>query len=955
MRFSRCAGSIIVVVLSLFIEINSFPSTTISSTSNVDLVVSTANETTTPATLPSEAKLDLKPIIRSMHVESNVSSRYANTLVTSRVANPAGKANEVTFSIVIPETAFITGFNMEIEGKVYEAYIKEKAEAKKVYENAVSSGQAAAHVAVQARDSNHFTVSVNLEPESKAIFRLRYEELLTRRLGLYNLVVNLNPGQIVDDLTVDVDIQENSPITKILVPELRTGNEIDAQPTDAQNQYASTILTEDNSHAKVHFSPNKEQQMELIKLFKAKNAEISTPPPYPYSSFITNPIKEPADSGVSGQFVVQYDVNRNVNGEVLVNDGYFVHFFAPDDLKPLSKHVIFVLDVSGSMAGRKINQLKEAMESILQNLNPGDFFNIMDFSYGAKVYNLDDPNNHAIYKSISDSFYGEPIPKEKAPEVPPKPQPATPENIKKAKEIIQQLHASGGTNINDALTTALKIANYGIAMQESSDVAQSSKGVIRHEPMIIFLTDGDPTVGETNTKNILSAVTKLNTKKTAIFSLAFGEDADRNFLRKISLKNYGFLRHIYEAADAAQQLKHFYRQISSPLLANITYTYPIDQIDDDSVTKKVFEHFFMGSEIIIAGKLLKSQVVDNSFKISADSVSGPIDYIPNLPEEKKKKEEFWPLEKLWAYLTVKQLLDQSDSDSEKSDDPKSPEKKALAIALKYSFVTSLTSLVVVKPNSSSAVDAESLQSTQQPAAYPLSGIPLMLGGFGGQSGAYGAPAPASAYSPSSYSGGGFVSNRASSASSASFSTQFFPMKRMPLPTYHYFMRQPVQRIAHDSYNIGSRISDPVPVQDNLESVAIEEEQGTFDSDIVPLLPPARTTTFTPFVELPKPCLSKYKLENYTWLEQYLSDKENTIQIPTANKSNATYKLKTITDTMDDLKDAPCENSFGGGSGVCKYLTECEDLAEAFKDLVTYLNYSCDTNGYAGVCCKAKVR
>ncbi|XP_077295080.1 inter-alpha-trypsin inhibitor heavy chain H4-like isoform X11 [Arctopsyche grandis] len=930
MRFSRCAGSIIVVVLSLFIEINSFPSTTISSTSNVDLVVSTANETTTPATLPSEAKLDLKPIIRSMHVESNVSSRYANTLVTSRVANPAGKANEVTFSIVIPETAFITGFNMEIEGKVYEAYIKEKAEAKKVYENAVSSGQAAAHVAVQARDSNHFTVSVNLEPESKAIFRLRYEELLTRRLGLYNLVVNLNPGQIVDDLTVDVDIQENSPITKILVPELRTGNEIDAQPTDAQNQYASTILTEDNSHAKVHFSPNKEQQMELIKLFKAKNAEISTPPPYPYSSFITNPIKEPADSGVSGQFVVQYDVNRNVNGEVLVNDGYFVHFFAPDDLKPLSKHVIFVLDVSGSMAGRKINQLKEAMESILQNLNPGDFFNIMDFSYGAKVYNLDDPNNHAIYKSISDSFYGEPIPKEKAPEVPPKPQPATPENIKKAKEIIQQLHASGGTNINDALTTALKIANYGIAMQESSDVAQSSKGVIRHEPMIIFLTDGDPTVGETNTKNILSAVTKLNTKKTAIFSLAFGEDADRNFLRKISLKNYGFLRHIYEAADAAQQLKHFYRQISSPLLANITYTYPIDQIDDDSVTKKVFEHFFMGSEIIIAGKLLKSQVVDNSFKISADSVSGPIDYIPNLPEEKKKKEEFWPLEKLWAYLTVKQLLDQSDSDSEKSDDPKSPEKKALAIALKYSFVTSLTSLVVVKPNSSSAVDAESLQSTPV-----LSGIPLSLRLASAH---YIARKPIS-HIPTTTRG--------------NYNMQIQYM--LGIDQVDSVMRQPVQRIAHDSYNIGSRISDPVPVQDNLESVAIEEEQGTFDSDIVPLLPPARTTTFTPFVELPKPCLSKYKLENYTWLEQYLSDKENTIQIPTANKSNATYKLKTITDTMDDLKDAPCENSFGGGSGVCKYLTECEDLAEAFKDLVTYLNYSCDTNGYAGVCCKAKVR
>lgn len=54
------------------------------------------------------------------------------------------------------------------------------------------------------------------------------------------------------------------------------------------------------------------------------------------------------------------------------------------------------------------------------------------------------------------------------------------------------------------------------------NIISASKSAIRHEPMIIFLTDGDPTVGETNTKNILSAVTKLNTKKTAIFSLAFG-------------------------------------------------------------------------------------------------------------------------------------------------------------------------------------------------------------------------------------------------------------------------------------------------------------------------------------------------------------------------------------------------------------------------------------------------
>lgn len=57
---------------------------------------------------------------------------------------------------------------------------------------------------MSARDSNRFTVSVNIEPETKASFWLTYEELLQRRDGRYELVVNLHPGQPVKDLTVEV-------------------------------------------------------------------------------------------------------------------------------------------------------------------------------------------------------------------------------------------------------------------------------------------------------------------------------------------------------------------------------------------------------------------------------------------------------------------------------------------------------------------------------------------------------------------------------------------------------------------------------------------------------------------------------------------------------------------------------------------------------------------------------
>lgn len=68
-----------------------------------------------------------------------------------------------------------------------------------------------------------------------------------------------------------------------------------------------------------------------------------------------------------------------------VNDGYFVHFFSPSELQPLRKHAIFVLDVSGSMDGRKIEQLREAMAAILDDLKEGDFFNLIAFSSDVKV------------------------------------------------------------------------------------------------------------------------------------------------------------------------------------------------------------------------------------------------------------------------------------------------------------------------------------------------------------------------------------------------------------------------------------------------------------------------------------------------------------------------------------------------------------------------------------------
>ena len=93
-----------------------------------------------------------------------------------------------------------------------------------------------------------------------------------------------------------------------------------------------------------------------------------------------------------GQFIVQYDVDMDSSGgnEIQVLDGYFVHHFAPENLQTLPRHVIFVVDVSGSMHGTKLKQTKDAMVTILDDMTEQDYFDIITFSTGVSYWQSDE-------------------------------------------------------------------------------------------------------------------------------------------------------------------------------------------------------------------------------------------------------------------------------------------------------------------------------------------------------------------------------------------------------------------------------------------------------------------------------------------------------------------------------------------------------------------------------------
>ncbi|KAF5288023.1 hypothetical protein FQA39_LY15552 [Lamprigera yunnana] len=615
------------------------------------------------------------PQIYQMNIKSSIKNRFAHTTVTSKVRNYADKAQEVIFSIILPESAYISGFVMEIDGKNYTAYVKEKEEAKKTYDAAISSGLSAAHVSVSARDSNRFTVNVNVEPQKKAAFFLSYEQLLNRQEGRYEQVINIHPGQPVEDLSAEVSISETRKLVDLKAPPLRSGNDVGKD--DKQLDPQAHIEIVDDKTAVVKFSPNVERQKQLAHIIGTME-----------------------ENGFAGQFVVQYDVERDPHGgEVLVQDGYFVHFFAPTDIKPLPKQVVFILDTSGSMWGQKIQQLREAMIKILEQLNEQDSFNLVEFNSNTRVWDLND-NSASVWYPQSNRWYYSEEPDHKIITLEngtfPRAYSANADNIKKAKDSVEKLKSDGSTNMHRALELGLHLVQ----------VEREDKSNIKRQPMIIFLTDGDPT--DFSTTEIANKISEFNSgpRKAPIFALSFGQGADKKFLQNLSLRNSGFARHIYEAADASLQLQDFYKQISSPLLSDVNFKY---EPTVTSLTKTDFPIHFGGSEIVVAGFCGTHRTTPS---IDGIGWNGRITLKPVVTESVSN------VERLWAYLTISQLLEKKESTKDEQEELK---KKALDLALKYSFVTPVSSLVVVKPNDTKPVDAVEATTDRS--------TPLIVGGY----------------------------------------------------------------------------------------------------------------------------------------------------------------------------------------------------------------------------------
>merc|ERR1712038_1877249 len=619
--------------------------------------ISSAPQLTRPETQRGEKE---SVRLTSFHVNTTISFRYSRTEVTAQYRNPGTEADKAVFSMVLPKSAFISNFSLTIKDEEYVAEVKEKEEAKKTFDEAVASGNTAGLVSKNTRDSNQFSVDTNLEPGEKVTFTLTYEELLERQEDQYEYVLHVEPGVVLEDFHVEVNINESLPLSKLSVPELVQSNEIDLSVEESESSIAQVTrdLGGSPNNARVVFSPSKAYQLEA------------------------------GDQGVSGRFVVRYDVDRQgQDSEVQVIDGYFVHYFVPANLPTLPKHLVFVLDTSGSMGGEKIQQLKDAMFTVLEDLKETDFFNMIEFNSGVSHWSRE--GFDSFQPAEFSEFY-----------------PATEENKNKAIKSVIELSAGGGTNLNEAILAGLEVAETALQREALPRDVKS---------LIVFLTDG---LGSTSSEVIKSNIkTKNRDLQTPIFTVAFGADTDISLLQSIASQNNAFSKRIYEGSDAALQLEDFYTQISSPLLSNIKVQY-VGGVDNTTVSQAGLHTFFRGTEFIISGKLSGLEEPEIGVKVSGlgeaevaysaqfdiclRSSATPL-ILPLSPPRclqprvfpKSEAQSF--LQKLFAFQHIKQLLEKVET-AETEEEKEELKEKAVELSLGANFVTDVTSLVVVKPD-----------------------------------------------------------------------------------------------------------------------------------------------------------------------------------------------------------------------------------------------------------------
>ncbi len=543
--------------------------------------------------------------IKELSLQARVVDQVARAQVSQSFVNTGSRQMEVQFVFPLPYDGAVDQLTFMVDGKEYEAKLLPAQEARSIYESYIRRNQDPA--LLEWIGTGMFKTSVfPVPPGAERTVTLRYSQLLRKDRQLTDFLFPLSTAkytsQPVEKVSLNATIESTAEIKSVYSP-----------------THSIEITRPDSHHAVVKYEATNQVPMSDFRLFYDTAA------------------------GSLGASVISYrpDVNE---------DGYFLLLASPE-IKPESaerpaKTAIFVVDRSGSMSGKKIEQARDALKFVLNNLREGDLFNVV------------------AYDSTVESF---------RPEL----QRYDEETRKAALGFVDGIYAGGSTNIDGALATALGM------IQDKS-----------RPNFIVFLTDGLPTAGETNESKIVGNVKQKNQLDSRIISFGVGYDLNSRLLDRLSDENYGQSEFVRPDENIETHVARLYDKISSPVMSGVEVAFEFDevQVEEGSPVSRMYPRqvrdLFEGEQLVIAGRYKKSGPAKVTITGTVGAKSQKFDF-PAEMTNVSGDQSYAFVEKIWAMRRIGEIIDEIDLHGRNDE----LVNELVALSTKYGILTPYTSFL----------------------------------------------------------------------------------------------------------------------------------------------------------------------------------------------------------------------------------------------------------------------
>ena len=587
-------------------------------------------------------------ILLSTHISGEVNGLLARISIDQNFRNDSDQWVNGRYVFPLPENAAVDGLVIQIGDRIIEGVIKEKAEAKRTFENAKKAGKKAG--LLEQHRPNLFSISVaNIAPHEEVTAKLRFIDRVKYSEDTFSLHL---PTTITPRYIPGAEIKSQSELQHDLTQQFEKTNGIQTINTmgwanDTASVPDASAITPPQTYSA------SDQTNNLFSLALSLNAGIRLSSVTSGThdirqqndisnqvSISLNNLQEPLDRDLAIEWKPLPGAEpKAAMFQEKFNDEYYTLLMvvppSTDAGLSLPRDITFIIDSSGSMAGESMRQAKLALHEALTFLSPIDHFNIIDFD--------------SSYRPL----FGRSLP-------------VSPEHIAQAKTMINQLDADGGTEMMGALEYALQDSTAG----ENSNSLQQ----------IVFITDG--AIGN---ENELYKLLKSKLGNARLFTVGIGSAPNTYFMNRAAKFGRGTYTYINDVVKVSTKMAVLFKRITHPLMRDLQIDW--NQLNTEQYPKRIPD-LYSGEPINV---IVKSKKPIKRAALTGNMLEAQ--WQQKVILKKGEANSTNNLNTLWARHKVASIMDNMAGDRGSRELAK-PE--IIKLGLAHQIVTKFTSFVAVE-------------------------------------------------------------------------------------------------------------------------------------------------------------------------------------------------------------------------------------------------------------------